>query len=90
MMTYIIKKKTKINNKIIEIYATKMITLIHKMIKTKDYSLYNKYQLYCLKLVNYKKYFRKKYIHFINFNHKDITFNSTQYSKKFSKSIKNL
>jgi len=71
-------------------YATKMITLINKMIKTKDYSLYNKYQFYSLKLINYKKYFRKKYIHFMNFNHKDIILSSTQYSKKFTKSIINL
>ena len=80
----------KITTKFMEMYAKKMITLFHQMIKNKDYSIYNKYQFYSLKLVNYKKYFMKKYIYFINFDHKDIIIDYIKYSDNFSKSIKNI
>jgi len=81
---------SKITTKFMEIYAKKIITLLHKLMKNKDYRIYNKYQLYSLKLLNYKKYFMLKYIHFINSNNKDIIIDYIKYPYNFIKSIQNI
>jgi len=78
----------KVATKFIEMYAKKMINLFKILIDIKNYNIFNKYQLFSLKLVDYKKYFILKYIHFINYDHDDIIVDYVKYSNNFIKSFK--
>lgn len=53
-------------------FAKKIIYLLEKIDKNKDYRIYAKSQLYSMKQLDYKKYFRMRAVHFLNTNTKDI------------------
>lgn len=56
-------------------FARHLIPVLEKIIINKDYSVYSKAQLYSMKQVEYKKYFRSRGIKFMNSNIDNIIYN---------------
>jgi hypothetical protein len=62
-----------------DFYGKKMISLLEEIDKNKDYRIYAQSQIYSMKMVDYKKLFKIRYIRFVNLDHKDIIFNQINY-----------
>lgn len=60
-------------------FANKMIPLLEDLDKNKDYRIYSKSQLYSMKQIDYKKFFRIRYVRFLNTDIPDITGRNIEY-----------
>jgi hypothetical protein len=62
-------------------YGKKMISLLEDLIKKKDYRIYSEGQLFSFKKIDYKKYFKLRYIQFIGIDLPNIEFSNIIYPK---------
>ena len=65
-----------------EQFGHKMIPLLEEIDKNKDYRIYAQSQLYSMKLIDYKKYFKIRYIRFFNVDINDIVLSKIEYKDK--------
>lgn len=74
--------KQTIANPFMEMYAKKLLPFLEKLDEKKDYRIYSESQIYSMKQVDYKTYFKIKYIRFVNFDQKDLVLGSTVFENK--------
>jgi hypothetical protein len=63
-------------------FAKKIIPLLEKIDKNKDYRIFTKSQIYSMKQVDYKKYFRIRFVRFLNTDIKDIIDRASEYENR--------